>query len=323
MAQTPREIFEDYEPLFQSYELLAAEVAARVEKSLRYAGVRPVVTHRAKDVRSLIKKCILYGGPTDLVGDKAGVKVVVRYSSEVEIVEQVISDNFLRIEPPDDKAATYRPHELGYLGVHHQIKLRSDNCPEALAGLQCEIIVHTGAQSLWDSITHELMYKPLLELPEEAKRALCRLMAFVEDFDERVNTVRGNYVQSPTYREARMLDILEKYFYRFDPRDYRRDMSIRTLEALSPLVPAEKIEALDYEISEFVESNSEVLTSIFSKFQNPNDHRGIFLHQPEVLLIFAMFSWGQRFDVKDAWLSLYPRADLEELGSMWSTVIPP
>lgn len=322
MAQDIRALFNSYAPNIRRYEVLAAEVAGRLTTLTHKAGLRPAVTHRAKDIRSLINKCLLYGGPVDRVPDKAGVKVVLRYFSEVQTVNALIAQSFVAISPPDEKAANYKPNELGYLGTHHQVKLPADRCPDDLLDLECEVIVHTGAQTLWDSITHELMYKPFLELPSASQRSLNRLLALVELFDKEVSAVRHEYLDSPMYTEAYMLDILEKYFYRLDPREYRRDMSIRTLEALSLVLSEDQINRLDDEMGRFVETNLVALERIYAQHQDANDLGGFFLHQPESLLIFAMFSWDQRHAVKRAWLSLYPRDYLEELGSMWGVPIP-
>ena len=321
MTQEPKALLDAYLPLVDCYKRLAQEVAERLARLSQEAGLRPAITHRAKDVRSLIKKCLLYDGPVEKVPDKAGVKVVVRYASEVETVSALILTAFDSDEP-DIKAANIAPNELRYLGTHHQVRLPLAECPEDLVGLECEIIIHTGAEALWDSITHELMYKPLLELPQASQRTLNRLLVLVELFDKEVASVRAEYLASPTFREAQMLDILEKYFYRLDPRKYERDLSIRTLEALAPLVGEEKLAHFDEVIGAFVEDNLAGLQNAYTKFQDESDIRGLFLHQPESLLIFAMLSWNQKAAVKNAWIKLYPRDYLVELGGLWSVAIP-
>ncbi len=320
--QNPYELLADYSSQIKHYQHLAAEVADRLKHLTRQVGLRPIITHRPKDIRSLIKKCLLYNGTVDETPDRAGVKVVVRYKSEAEVIKLVIQSDAFLAEQPDVKAARLKPNEMGYLGTHYQVRLPPEGCPSDLIGLECEIIVHTGAESLWDSIAHELTYKPLLELPELSQRSLLRLTVLVELFDKEVSDVRAEYVKLPSYREAFMLDILEKYFFRFDPCNYQKEMSIRTLEALAPLVSADKIQRFDDEIATFVDEHKDTLHAIYQRYQEDDDLRGLFLHQPESLLIFAMFEWQQKNAVKNAWLSLYPRQYLEALGSMWAVTIP-
>lgn len=320
--QDPHVLLSDYSPQIERYKRLAREVGTRLNLLARQVGLRPLITSRVKDVRSLIKKCLMYGGSVDETPDRAGVKVIVRYQSEVEMINSLIEGGaFLPIEK-DNKAAQLKPNEMGYLGTHHQIRLLPETCPDDLVDLECEIIVHTGAESLWDVIAHELMYKPLVALPELSQRSLNRLLVLVELFDKEVSAVRAEYVNLPTYKEAFMLDVLEKYFFRLDPCEYQREMSIRTLEALAPLVGEERMKRFDDEMAEFVDKNTDTLRATYQKYQDADDMRGLFLHQPESLLIFAMFDWGKRSAVKRVWLDLYPRQYLEDLGSMWAVTIP-
>jgi ppGpp synthetase/RelA/SpoT-type nucleotidyltranferase len=318
---SPRDLAAEYEKQRPSYLQLSALVAERLKELTRLEGLRPSITHRTKDIRSLVRKCMRFDGPVDKVRDKSGVKIVVRYEFEVELVRNIIERSFDCSEG-DDKVNGYLPNELGYLGTHYHIRLREDDCPSEVLGLECEIILHTGAETLWDNITHELLYKPYVKLPVPSQRSLHRLLALVELFDKEVTAVRTEYTTSEGYDEARMLDILEKYFYRLDAREYSRPMSIHTLEALAPIVGKDRINRLDDEISNFVTKFDLELKNVYTKYREDDDYRGTFLHQPESLLIFALFEWNQIDAVKRAWIRLYPRDALEELGALWAITIP-
>jgi ppGpp synthetase/RelA/SpoT-type nucleotidyltranferase len=323
MPLDPRTLYEEYAPQVEPYERLSGYIARIMESSAQEAGLFPAITARPKDMRSLIKKCMFHGGPVSKVRDRAGVKVVARYTKEIVQLRGIIKQKFDCVSGPDIKQRSYKPGQLGYLGTHFHVRLKAEQLTgyEDLVGLECEIILHTGAETLWDSISHQLLYKPFVQLSPKAQRILMRLLALVELFDKEVASVRSEYTSKAGYETARMLDVLEKYFYRLDPRDYQRDLSVKIIDALAPKITKERKQRFEKEIEEFVIANRKALINAYNQYKEPGDYQGVFLHQPESLLIFAMFSWFQNDEVKEAWLPLYSRSSLEELAKIWGANI--
>lgn len=323
MAQDLQALRDEYLPQMPVYRLLARKVKKKLAESLSEIGLNPTITARCKDMRSLLKKCLLYDGPVSKVRDRAGVKVVARYAAEIQQIRDAIEQKFDIVSGPDVKSSSYKPEELGYLGTHYHVRLRPEDRPSKIGDdMECEVMLHTGAETLWDSISHQLIYKPFVDLPQDAKRSMMHLLVLVELFDKEVSAIRKEYTTMPEYETARMLDILEKQFYRLDPRPYQRDLSMKIIEALAPAVPKTKRERFESVMEEWVEKNRLALQTAYGQFLSPNSPEGVFLHQPESLLVFAMFSWYQVDDVKKAWLDLYSRETLEDLGKVWGTHIP-
>ena len=317
-----KEILEEYLQLIPVYERLGAEVARRVSDLTHKASIKSLVTHRVKDTRSLIYKCHKYEGGIGDTPDLAGVKVVVRYAGEVNTIGSLIVSEAFEVLEADVKAERYRQHEFGYLGTHYQVRLPMADCSSEFIGLECEIIVHTQAEALWDGVAHELIYKPYVDLPETSKRSIHRMAVLMELFDKEVGEVKSEFVSSPNHKELGMLDVLEKYYYRFDPQPYEKQLSIETLRMLAPAVGDHRLGRFDAEMGEFVTRKKAALQNAYRKYENSKDAPGIFLRQPESLLIFAMFDWNEQDAVKDLWLEQYPRVWLEELGGIWGTPIP-
>jgi ppGpp synthetase/RelA/SpoT-type nucleotidyltranferase len=304
-----------------AYEALAKTFEALLKISLQKAGIRATVTSRAKEIPSLVKKCLVYNGPLGRVRDRAGVKITVRYQTEVQAVCGIIEQEFDCSEP-DAKAKRYKPNELGYLGTHYHAKLKPGQGSSRLRRLECEIIVHTGAEGLWDGVSHQLIYKPYTKLHDAEQRSIMSLLVLVELFDKEVSAVRAKAMASPDYSENAMLDVLEKYFYQLDPRDFRRDLSIKTLHVLAPLVAKGTLEHLDAKLADFVSNKQASLQNAYSKHTSPDDSRGLFLHQPESLLIFFLFGEGVKRQLVTAWESEFPRYYLDELSDLWGTALP-
>ena len=58
-----------------------------------------------------------------------------------------------------------------------------------------------------------------------------------------------------------------------------------------------------------------------SYYLETTDWEGIFLHQPESILVFLLFNEHRHDDVKRVWLEEYPRETLDTLASVWGTAI--
>lgn len=178
------------------FELLAEDVAVRVQRILMACEVRGEVHARAKDVASFRGKITRkhYLDPWNQITDKAGVRIIVQLPSEVTAVIGAIGESSeldagepLRITPDGRLGAEGAGGEegstrLGYTGTHIQVRV-----PEGEhAGYECEVQVRTRAQDLWSVLSHEFLYKPVVDLPPEHRRALYRLSALTEIVDAEV-----------------------------------------------------------------------------------------------------------------------------------------
>ena len=122
--QAARQRWQQDQPRYQAF-LNAA--ASTLEGLLRRNGVYGEISRRTKAADSLLKKLLRKPHHTyDTLSDKAAMRVVVRYASEISAVRGIIEGYFviLRI---DDKTASLAPDQFRYQGVHYDARLPSDS----------------------------------------------------------------------------------------------------------------------------------------------------------------------------------------------------
>src|ERR1022692_1657193 len=334
------------------YQALADEVVAQLGRACRQKGLLCDIDARAKEVGSFLKKVLRkdYASPWEDIRDKAGVRVITVYESQVSQVEEIVHELF-HVSHHEDKRTSLRPETLSYLGVHFEVSLLSSPSQEGsfdLSDLICEIQLHTRAQNLWATVSHELLYKPVHEAPPEVSRAIYRLMALIEFFDGEVERSRQTILSLQGYEEANLLDLLERHFYLFSSR--RRHtrlslpgyeeanllellerhfymfasgptdsgLSLRILTVLLPLLGATDIGAYETPFGEFIDANRPKLEEIFTDYRN--DDRNPLLSQPECLLIFERLT-SDRFQLTTTWGQHLPPNLLGSLSDIWGTPV--
>ncbi len=304
-----------------TYNNLARYVRDGLDTRLRRLGLAYTLDARAKDVSSLVKKAMRdgkdYASPYDDIHDKAGVRVVVTYESSVRDVCGVIEELFPGCIPEDKKLRL--PYDkLGYLGVHYEVTLAGALLIEEPTDYHekiCEIQVHTKAQNLWAGISHELLYKPA-QLPEgNAQRAIYRLMALVEIFDSETRRARAVILEQDGFQEAKILDQLERQYFRFTGRAYDHELSLDMLTHLLPSLSETEILSFATLISKFVTNNDAKLENIFTHYAN-DDRCSPLLFQPESLLVFERYQ-HDRYVLEDVWNRAMPSEWLDSLTSIW------
>jgi ppGpp synthetase/RelA/SpoT-type nucleotidyltranferase len=163
----------NYEHEVDFYTEVASLVQDKLDSALQDAGIKAVVSSRAKRPSRLEKK-IKKRAPekayrtfrdiSDDVIDLAGVRVALYMPADREHVGKLINELFTEIRPakhfPEDRAAG---DSIGYVADHCLVKLR----PETLrkkelryADTQVEIQVASVLMHAWAEVTHDLIYKP-------------------------------------------------------------------------------------------------------------------------------------------------------------------
>lgn len=309
---------------FPRYEALAERVKEIVRSDAVAAGIRCLVDHRVKTVASLLKKAVrkdregsvdstlpVYGQ----IRDKAGVRVVVTYYDDVPRVDEMLQRLFPGVEG-DNKARELDHAEVGYLGVHYEVTLPAESIGPSevgLRGLECEIQVHTQAQSAWAKVAHELSYKPS-QRPEEAiLRMIYRLAALMEIFDDQAQRARSAVHGQQGFPEAAVLDRLEEHFYRFTGRDFDRLLSLEIVKSLMPLIENRE-QAFGPALDAFVERHGTKIEEVFESYAD--DDRNLLLFQPESLLVFEHLE-EDPFRLADVWMRSLPMDLLEPLAAVW------
>jgi ppGpp synthetase/RelA/SpoT-type nucleotidyltranferase len=156
----------------------AARLAAQIlEGRLRSAGIRSIVTSRAKAFESLEakareraprKKYACVENIFDDIIDLAGVRIAMYFPGEHTQADSIIKSLFdLREEPktfPDPAAQPrYKKRFLGYLATHYRVQLKESVLSDAqkrYAEARIEIQVASVLMHSWAEVEHDLVYKP-------------------------------------------------------------------------------------------------------------------------------------------------------------------
>ena len=273
---------------------------------------------RAKEIDSLLKKLIRKPGKTyEGMTDKAGIRVVVKFSDELDDVGKFIEQRFIDYKK-DDKRTALKFDQVGYLGIHYDIKLNDDEAAGTeFADIWAEIQVRTLAQHLWSDMSHELGYKPELEVPDVMLRRLFRLSALVELADDEFLRLRDAIQEMPSYDTYKILGLLEAQFYKFAATEYDKELTINTIDAINHLYGTGGLIERREQFEEFCRQKSEKLSHIFDTHREVA-HRPLFLFQPESLMIFQLLD-RDKFKLREEWVKHYPPRELEQLAVKWGT----
>lgn len=295
-----------------TYERLVARVIAVLRSEFRDPGI--LIYGRPKKVDSILKKLILKPDKTyESMTDKAGVRVVVRFTDKLDVVGNFIERRFPE-HRKDDKRCSMKTDQVGYQAVHYDIQITEDE-DSKIVGLWVEVQVRTMAQHLWSEMSHGLAYKPGLSVPDPVRRWLMRLSALIEVADDEFLRVREALHQMPDYDTYKVLELLETQFYKFAAADYDKELSINTINAFNHLYGAGGLAQRSEEFDEFCQRRAERLSHVFDTHRLAGDYP-LFLFQPEALMIFQLLE-RDKFMLREEWVRHYPVKELEDLAIKW------
>jgi ppGpp synthetase/RelA/SpoT-type nucleotidyltranferase len=301
------------------YQELARSVADTLQRATRGERIDCSISHRAKEVPSLIKKALRKDYGWDDIRDKAGVRAITVYQDAIPEVEKVIRKHF-KVEHYEDKRATLLqqdPPKLDYLGVHIEVSIPAKQLSDdgvKLKDLICEIQLHTQAQNLWATVSHELIYKSAEKPPAEVARSIYRLMALLELFDAEVERGRENIMAQPGYEVGRMVMRLEDCFYTLTARKSDTLLSREIVSILRPLYTKAELEGFDGYLATFVEENRAKLQMLFTDYLD--DERNPIMSQPECLLVFDRLNKNEA-ELSSVWVQHLPAYLLRSLSEIW------
>jgi ppGpp synthetase/RelA/SpoT-type nucleotidyltranferase len=298
------------------YRRLGRLLADAIERDLLGLHMEVVVQTRAKDVLSFVKKALRegYADPLTEIGDKAGVRVIVHYLSDVERVEEVV-ESHCRVLMRESKLDALDFNELGYLGVHLDVAPREtlaegDNAD--LRDLRAELQIHTKAQSAWAVVSHDQLYKTAMDIPSDLKRTIYRLVALVELFDQEVRRFVHQVHEHPEFKEMQILVPLDNLLIEFTPRRPDRALSALVVPALVQLHSMPADDVFEQVVLPFVKEHRSELDEIYERYAD-DDRVTPLLFQPEALLIFQALA-SDPYRLREAWPS--DRLSIELLEGM-------
>jgi len=165
-----------YRKEYDFYDQTARLAAQTLELALQSAGIRSIVTYRAKALVRLEAKCRQraplknYASVDDIyrdIVDLAGVRVALYFPGERDQVDRFIKQLFVVTtapkEFPDGATPAYTKRFSGYSAIHYRVQLREAALSEAhkrYAEARIEIQVASVLMHAWAEVEHDLVYKP-------------------------------------------------------------------------------------------------------------------------------------------------------------------
>lgn len=157
------------------YEEVCRHAKEELEDALQEAGIRAIVTCRAKKPRKLKQKLLQrdrtrhYESFRDIyedIADLAGVRVALYLPADRAAVGEIIEEVFVPVREPKVFPRDRDDHDgMGYVATHYLVQLR----PEGLrpdkdelryADTNIEVQVASVLMHAWAEVTHDLIYKP-------------------------------------------------------------------------------------------------------------------------------------------------------------------
>ncbi|MGH9762389.1 MAG: GTP pyrophosphokinase, partial [Blastocatellia bacterium] len=157
----------------------AARLAAQIlEGSLRAAGIRSIVTSRAKAVGRLEAKVRErashknYACVEDIfedIVDLAGVRVAMYFPGENAQADRIIQNLFFlprgapKTFPDPSMQMRYKKRFSGYLATHYRVQLKEavlSDAQKRYAEAKIEIQLASVLMHSWAEVEHDLVYKP-------------------------------------------------------------------------------------------------------------------------------------------------------------------
>ena len=166
-----------YRKEYDFYDQAARLLAQILEGRLQAAGIRSMVTSRAKAVGRLEAKVRQrattrnYTSVDDIyndIVDLAGARVALYFPGERTQVDSIIRSLFAFAETskefPASSNPTYDKRFSGYWATHYRVQLRETSLSDAqkrYAEARIEIQVASVLMHAWAEVEHDLAYKPL------------------------------------------------------------------------------------------------------------------------------------------------------------------
>ena len=167
-----------YRKEYDFYEQACRMAAQILDSNLQSAGVRAIVTSRAKNPVRIETKVRQRNGKKayetveaiyDDIVDLAGVRVALYFPAERDEVGRIIKSIFVAVADPKEfpttpQATTYEKRFSGYWATHYRVCL-----PETLLNesqkryteARIEVQVASVLMHAWSEVEHDLVYKPL------------------------------------------------------------------------------------------------------------------------------------------------------------------
>lgn len=238
------QFIENYKKKYTYYENVSRLAAGQLEEALQAAGIRAIVTSRAKNPGRLKAKAAhrnsLRESPyktireiyEDIV-DLSGVRVSLYFPGDRDKTDALINDLFILLEkkqfPEQAERPSYDKRFSGYWGNHYRAHIKPEgllNSQKKYTDAKIEIQVASVLMNAWSEVEHDLIYKPLQgSLSEEELSILDELNGLVmagEIALERLQSAGDERIRNKNTTFSSQYD-LATYLYNFLSSNYKQE----------------------------------------------------------------------------------------------------
>lgn len=259
------QFIENYKKKFTYYENAGRLAAGQLEEALQAAGIRAIVTSRAKNPGRLKTKVAHRNSLREVpyktireiyedIVDLSGVRVSLYFPGDRNKTDTLINDLFVLLEtkqfPEQAEKPSYDKRFSGYWGNHYRAHIKPEdllNSQKKYADARIEIQVASVLMNAWSEVEHDLIYKPMQgSLSEEELSILDELNGLMmagEIALERLQSAGDERIRNKNTTFVSQYD-LASYLYNFLSSNYKQeDIEIRlgNIELLFKLLKKLKI----------------------------------------------------------------------------------
>lgn len=183
----------------------ASVIKRIVEEALLRRGIKvSSVEAREKDPESFGRKAAQpsdsnptkpkYDSPMQQITDLTGVRIITFFPNTLELVGELLAEEFDVIEKTDKTAMLHAEERFGYSSVHYLVRLNKSRLalPEyqKFKGTTAEVQVRTVLQHAWAEIEHDIQYKSASVIPASIRRRFTALAGMLELADREFQAVQ-------------------------------------------------------------------------------------------------------------------------------------
>lgn len=243
------QFIENYKKKITFYEAAAKLAAAEVEDALQAAGIRAIVTSRAKNPGRLknkvlqrnVERPVPYKNMKEIyedIADLAGVRISLYFPGDRDKAHALMADLFMIQEikqfPEQSEPPTYNKRFSGYWANHYRATLKEDHLTapqKKYISVRLEIQVASVLMHAWSEVEHDLLYKPLQgTLSEEELAIIDELNGLVlvgEIALERLQSAGDERIRNKSASFSSQYD-LASYLYNYLSSNFRpEDIELR------------------------------------------------------------------------------------------------
>lgn len=307
-----------------NYNELGKIVVDFLNDKLTKFEILPEITCRTKELLSIIKKIKKKQKDNektysfDRLTDKLGVRIICPFSSDLDIIDRFITENFQvhKIEKKKDKIDF---DKLDYQSNHYDVSIRCSVFEftefNQFQNMIFEIQVRTLNQHAWANSAHTLFYKQDIDMPDDVKRKIYRLLSIYEIADEEFAHVNKYLQEQPDNFLYTILRKLEGKIYKYAKIDFDRELSVENIRILCSFLSKKEQNSINQNVENFIFENDGKIEYIFNEYKS-RFYEIPFLTQPEIFIIwFGLENF--EFSIKDNWSNYFDEFELEQIQSIW------